>query len=88
MIDYNMLKQNNIRQETDLPWKYILNLYFKAFMELCWPNRSQEINWARKPKFLDKELIKITKDAATGNKVYPSQFNFRVGKKCLSNQSI
>jgi hypothetical protein len=37
-------------------------------MELCWPNRAKEINWNKKPKFLDKELIKITKDAATGNK--------------------
>ncbi|MGD0466204.1 MAG: hypothetical protein ABSA84_05860 [Gammaproteobacteria bacterium] len=57
------------RQETDLPWKYILSLYFKPFMELCWQKRATEINWNKKPRFLDKELIKITKDAATGNRV-------------------
>ena len=64
-----MLSKNKPRQETDLPWKYILSLYFKSFMELCWANRASEINWKKKAKFLDKELIKITKDAATGNKV-------------------
>ncbi len=64
-----MLSNNKPKQETDLPWKYILSLYFKSFMELCWANRASEINWKKKPKFLDKELIKITKDAATGNKV-------------------
>ena len=57
------------RQETDLPWKYILSKYFKSFMEFCWANRASEINWKKKPKFLDKELIKITKEAATGNRV-------------------
>ena len=65
----NQPKQNKFRQETDLPWKYILNLYFKAFMELCCPARAKEINWSKKPKFLDKELIKIAKEAAIGNRV-------------------
>lgn len=36
---------------------------------MCWPDRAKEVNWAKKPKFLDKELIKITKEAATGNRV-------------------
>ena len=65
----NKPKQDKFRQETDLPWKYILNLYFKAFMELCCPVRAKEINWSKKLKFLDKELIKIAKDAAIGNRV-------------------
>ena len=64
-----MLSKSKPKQETDLPWKYILRLYFKSFMELCWANRASEINWKKKPKFLDKELIKITKDAVNGNKV-------------------
>ena len=64
-----MLSKKKPRKETDLPWKYILSLYFKSFMELCWATRASEINWKKKPKFLNKELIKITKDAATGNKV-------------------
>lgn len=54
-----------ITKETDAPWKYILGKYFKPFMELCWPDRAKEVNWTKKPKFLDKELIKITKEAAT-----------------------
>ena len=57
------------RQEIDAPWKYILNEYFRSFMELCWPVRAKEINWNRKPKFLDKELTKIAKEAAVGNRV-------------------
>ena len=57
------------RQEIDAPWKYILNEYFRSFMELCWPIRAKEINWDRKPKFLDKELIKIAKEAVVGNRV-------------------
>ena len=57
-----------IIKETDKPWKYILSKYFKDFMELCWPNRAKEINWSKPPKFLDQELIKIAKDATTGNR--------------------
>ena len=38
-------------------------------MELCWANRGSEINCKKKPKFLDKELIKITKEATTGSRV-------------------
>jgi hypothetical protein len=57
------------RQELDAPWKYILNKYFRSFMELCWPIRAKEINWGKKFKFLDKELIKISKEATIGNKV-------------------
>lgn len=58
-----------IKKETDAPWKYILGKYFKSFVELCLPNRAKEVNWTKKPKFLDKELIKITKEAAVGNRV-------------------
>ena len=57
------------RKEIDTPWKYILSKYFRSFVELCWADRAKEINWNKKPKFLDKELIKITKEAATGNRV-------------------
>lgn len=38
-------------------------------MEFCWEQSAKEINWNKKPKFLDKELIKIAKVAATGNRV-------------------
>ena len=68
-MNKKLKQKNKFKQETDLPWKYILNLYFKSFMELCWKDRAKEINWGKKPKFLDKELIKITKDAAIGNRV-------------------
>lgn len=57
-----------IKQETDIPWEYILGKYFKSFLEFCWPDRAEEVNWAKKPKFLDKELIKITKEATIVNR--------------------
>ncbi len=75
---------NKIRQETDAPWKYILSKYFKSFMELCWENRAKEINWNKKPKFLDKELLKITKEAAIGNRVVDKLIEVELidGKRC------
>ena len=38
-------------------------------MELCWPDRAKEINWTKKPKFLDKELVKIAREGNLGNRV-------------------
>ena len=67
-----MKKQNQnkkLKQEIDEPWKWILSLYFQQFLELCWPVRAKEVNWNRKPRFLNKELIKIAKEAAIGNRV-------------------
>ena len=64
-----LIKKNTAKQEKDSAWKWILSLYFRQFMELCWEDRAKEINWHKKPKFLDKELIKITKDAAIGNRL-------------------
>ena len=58
----------NITKETDAPWKYILSKYFKSFLELCWPERAKEVNWAKKPKFLDKELVKIAREGNVGNR--------------------
>ena len=58
-----------LKKETDAPWKYILSKYFKSFMELCWPERAIEVNWTKKPKFLDKELVKIAREGNIGNRV-------------------
>lgn len=59
----------NLTKETDAPWKYILSKYFKSFLELCWPERANEVNWNKKPKFLDKELVKIAREGNIGNRV-------------------
>ncbi len=64
-----LTNKNITRKEKDSAWKWILSLYFRQFMELCWKERAKEINWNKKPKFLDKELMKITKDAAIGNRL-------------------
>jgi hypothetical protein len=50
------------RAELDSPWKMILNAY-------CWPERHADINWTKKYKMLDKELIKITRNAPVGNRI-------------------
>lgn len=73
-----------LRQETDAPWKYILSKYFRSFMELCWASRSKEINWNKKPKFLDKELLKITKETTIGNRVVDKLIEVELidGKRC------
>ena len=72
------------RKETDTPWKYILSKYFRPFMELCWADRSTEVNWSKKPKFLDKELVKIAKEAVTGNRVIDKLIEVELidGKRC------
>ncbi|MBP6104745.1 MAG: hypothetical protein KA508_06800 [Gammaproteobacteria bacterium] len=51
----------------DGPWKQILDLYFKNFMELCWPDKYSLIDWKKGVRMLDKELLKIDKEAAMGD---------------------
>lgn len=53
-------------------------------MELCWENRATEINWDKKPKFLDKELLKITKESSIGNRVVDKLIEVELvdGKRC------
>ena len=56
------------RQDFDTPWKKIVKAYFKEFVHFFFPEIAREIDWSRGYKFLDKELLKIAKDAAFGGK--------------------
>ncbi len=56
------------RNDFDNPWKQILDLYFRDFIAYCWPAKYREINWNKKPQALDKELVKITKNAVVTNR--------------------
>ena len=53
----------------DSPWKEVLDLFFEAAMEFFFPSAYDQIDWSRGFEFLDKELQKITADAALGRRV-------------------
>ncbi len=52
----------------DTPWKDLLDRYFEAFMAFFFPAAHAQIDWSRGYEFLDKELQKITADAALGRR--------------------
>jgi hypothetical protein len=52
----------------DSPWKDVLDLLFDSFMKQFFPFAHEQIDWARGFEFLDKELQKITADAAVGRR--------------------
>ena len=56
------------KSDFDSPWKEILDVYFKQFMEYCWHKHYIEIDWTKGYKILDKELNKISRDAPIGNR--------------------
>lgn len=55
--------------EFDSPWKEALDLYFEPFLQFCFPNIHQGINWLRGYESLDKELQKIVRQSETGRRV-------------------
>ena len=57
------------QSDYDSPWKDVLDLFFEAFMSFFFPQAHAQIDWARGFEFLDKELQKITADAAIGRRV-------------------
>ncbi len=64
----NKLQEKSKKAAFDSPWKRILDLYFEDFMALCWPEKHILIDWGKGYKMLDKELLKIDKNAAVSNK--------------------
>ena len=55
--------------EFDSPWKEALEVYFSAFLQLCFPAVHQAIDWTRGYQMLDKELPQLFPDAETGLRV-------------------
>lgn len=68
------------RSEFDAPWKEVLDIYFEQFVAYCWPQHYSEIDWSKSYISLDKELAKIARSAAIGNKVAD-----KLIKVCLKN---
>lgn len=58
-------KQVKKNLEFDSPWKEIIELYFKSFVEFFFPNIYTHINWDKNYEFLDKELQKVVREAVT-----------------------
>jgi len=52
----------------DGAWKETLEKYFHPFLELCFPDVANQINWAIPPEFMDKELQATVRDAKLGKR--------------------
>lgn len=57
------------QSDYDSPWKDVLDLFFESLMAFFFPQAHAQIAWPRGFEFLDKELQKITADAALGRRV-------------------
>lgn len=64
-----MTTEQKLKQEYDSPWKNVLDKFFKEFMQLLFPDYHALINWNITPEMLDKELAKVTHDAANRSKI-------------------
>lgn len=52
----------------DSPWKHVLARYFPAFLEFFFPAAYAGIDWTQGYTLLDKELQKVVRDAALGQR--------------------
>ncbi len=57
------------RTDYDSPWKEAIEQLFSHFIGFFFPAAFAEIDWARDPIFMDKELQQIMSGAATGRQV-------------------
>ncbi|MGH9842633.1 MAG: DUF4351 domain-containing protein [Blastocatellia bacterium] len=57
------------RAEQDSAWKDLLDRYFPEFTAFFFPAIYEEIDWTRKPVFLDKELHKLGPAHETGKRL-------------------
>lgn len=57
------------RMDADTPWKNILELYFRDFMECCLAEISVKIDWSKNFESLDKELNAVSRGARQGRRL-------------------
>jgi len=69
--DYKSLQKKNNKKipEYDSPWKNVLDAYFEDFIAFCWPQKYLQIDWSKGYKSLDKELIKVSRNVPTSNRI-------------------
>jgi len=48
-----------VRADFDTPWKHALNLYFRDFMEFCFPDIAEQIDWEKGYKSLYPSHLQI-----------------------------
>jgi hypothetical protein len=63
-----MMTDPTRREDYDSPWKTLLEHYFQAFLEWFFPAVAADVDWGRSFEFLDKELQKVTRQAALGRR--------------------
>lgn len=73
-VNKSQAKANNqnLHDDSDSPWKEIIELMFPAFVSFFFPKAYDAIDWSHGYKFLDNEFRKIMRDA--------EQINRRVDK--------
>ena len=50
----------------DGAWKEFLELYFRPFLEFCFPDVARRVDWDQPVAFLDQELQEVVRDAELG----------------------
>jgi predicted transposase YdaD len=50
----------------DGAWKELLEVYFRPFLEFCFPDAARRVDWIQPIGFLDKELQEVVRDAESG----------------------
>jgi flagellar biosynthesis/type III secretory pathway protein FliH len=65
----NDVSNKNPRKDTDSPWKEVIDLFFKDFLSLCYPEIFKDIVWEKGYEFLDKELQTINKKTLIRKKI-------------------
>ncbi len=64
------LKSKRMKQTNyDSPWKNVLRYFLQAFMELCFADVAQAIDWTKEYAFLDKELQAISRQQEIGQRI-------------------
>lgn len=58
----------DISSDFDSPWKEAVEVFFPAFMRFFFPAIDAAIDWSKGYQFLDKELEKVVRDAASGRR--------------------
>jgi hypothetical protein len=66
------------QSDYDSPWKDALDFLFDPFIALFFLSAHAQMDWSRGFEFLDKELQKITTDAAVGRRVVDTLVKVRL----------
>lgn len=65
---------SELRNDFDTPWKEILDTYFALFIQYCYPDIADQIDWSRQYESLDKELNAIAPKAELGRRIVDKLF--------------